>query len=100
MVLVIGYLVGWILVRESCSALSASSLENLAAVGSLHSLSETMLFLSLTLFRLVSKHSLHLLASADIEIRADCYITKYIIHAKASSCQEVFAFSFKKICIF
>ena len=47
------------LIRESCSAFCASSLQNLAAVCSFHSLSETMLFLSLTFFRLVSKHSLY-----------------------------------------
>ena len=42
------------LVGQSLSALCTSSLQNVSAVGSLHSLSETMLFLSLTLFGLVS----------------------------------------------
>ena len=46
------------LVGQSLSALCTSSLQNVSAVGSLHSLSETMLFLSLTLFGLVSsEHS-------------------------------------------
>ena len=49
-------------VRESCSTLLTPSLEDLSAVGSAHSLSEAMLDLSLTLFRLISSfHSgLHL----------------------------------------
>ena len=59
MVCVIGYLSDDSLIRESCSAFSASSFQNLAAVCSFHSLSETVLFLSLTFFRLVSKHSLY-----------------------------------------
>ena len=42
------------LVGQSLSALCTSSLQNVSAVGSLHSLSETMLFLSLTLLGLVS----------------------------------------------
>ena len=42
------------LVGQSLSALCTSSLQNVSAVSSLHSLSETMLFLSLTLFGLVS----------------------------------------------
>ena len=45
-------------VRQSCSALLASSLQNFSSVGSAHSFSETMLNFSLTLFRLIS--SLHL----------------------------------------
>ena len=57
MVGIIGYLSDDSLIRESCSAFSASSFQNLAAVCSFHSLSETMLFLSLTFFGLVSKHS-------------------------------------------
>ena len=42
------------LVGQSLSALCTSSLQNVSAVSSLHSLSETMLFLSLTLLGLVS----------------------------------------------
>ena len=49
-------------VRQSLSALCASSLEDVSAVGSLHSLAEAVLFLSLTLLRLVSsEHDWHLL---------------------------------------
>ena len=47
---------------QSLSALSAASLQNGSSVRSLHSLSEAVLLLSLTLFRLVSsEHLLHLL---------------------------------------
>ena len=47
---------------QSLSALSTASLENGSAVGRLHSLSETMLFFSLTLFGLIgSEHFMHLL---------------------------------------
>ena len=50
-------------VRQSLSALCASSLEDVSAVGSSHSLAEAVLLLSLTLFRLVSsEHGWHLLA--------------------------------------
>ena len=49
-------------VRQSLSALCASSLEDVSAVGSSHSLAEAVLLLSLTLFRLVSsEHDWHLL---------------------------------------
>ena len=41
-------------IGQSLSALSASSLENVSAVSSSHSLSEAMLLLSLSLLRLVS----------------------------------------------
>ena len=41
-------------IGQSFSALRASSLEYVSAVSSLHSLSEAMLLLSLTLFRLIS----------------------------------------------
>ena len=44
-------------VRQSLSALCASSLQDISAVSSLHSLSEAMLLFSLTLFRLIrSQH--------------------------------------------
>ena len=50
------------LIGQSFSALSASSLEDISAVGSCHSLSEAVLFFSLTLFGLIgSEHDLHLL---------------------------------------
>ena len=49
-------------VCQSFSALCASSLQYVSAVSSSHSFSEAVLFLSLTLFRLISsKHCLHLL---------------------------------------
>ena len=45
------------LVGQSLSALSAATLENVATVSGLHSLSEAMLLLSLALLRLVgSEH--------------------------------------------
>ena len=45
------------LVGQSLSALSAATLKNVATVSGLHSLSEAMLLLSLTLLRLVgSEH--------------------------------------------
>ena len=47
-------------VSQSLSALCTTSLENVSAVSGLHSLSETVLLLSLTLFRLIS--SKHVLA--------------------------------------
>ena len=60
------------LIGQSFSALCASSLEDVSTVGSSHSLSEAVLFFSLTLFGLVSsKHSLHLLKFVlipDLEI--------------------------------
>ena len=46
--------VGRDLVGQSLSAFCTSSLQNVSAVGSSHSFSETVLFLSLTLFGLVS----------------------------------------------
>ena len=47
------------LVGQFFSALSASSLEDVSAVGSSHSLSEAVLFFSLTLFGLIgSEHDL------------------------------------------
>ena len=50
------------LVGQSLSALCASSLEYVSTISSLHSFSEAVLLLSLTLFRLVSsEHRLHLL---------------------------------------
>ena len=50
------------LIGQFFSAFSASSLEYVSSIGSCHSLSETMLFLSLTLFGLISsKHFMHLL---------------------------------------
>ena len=49
-------------IGESCSALSAASLENLSAVGSSHSLSEAVFHFSLPFLGLIcSEHSAHLL---------------------------------------
>ena len=49
-------------IGQSFSAFSASSLKYVSAVSSCHSLSEAVLFLSLTLFGLISsKHFVHLL---------------------------------------
>ena len=49
-------------IGQSFSALCASSLEYVSAVSSSHSLSETVLFFSLSLLRLVSsEHLMHLL---------------------------------------
>ena len=47
-------------IGQSCSAFCTSSLQNLSAIGSSHSLSEAVFDLSLALFRLVC--SLHALA--------------------------------------
>ena len=48
------------LVGQSLSALSAATLKNVATVSGLHSLSEAMLLLSLTLLRLVSSEHIGL----------------------------------------
>ena len=49
-------------IGQSFSALCTSSLEYVSSIGGCHSFSETVLFLSLTLFRLISsKHFVHLL---------------------------------------
>ena len=51
------------LVGQSFSAFCTSSLEYVSSVGGSHSFSETVLFLSLTLLRLISsKHFVHLLS--------------------------------------
>ena len=65
------------LVGKSLSALCTSSLQNVSAVGSLHSLSETMLFLSLTLFGLVSsEHN-----GTSLVLESEAYRPKDTIHA-------------------
>ena len=46
----------WELVGESLSSLCTSSLENVSSVSGLHSLAETVLYLSLTLLRLISSN--------------------------------------------
>lgn len=81
-----------LLIGESCSALSASSLQNLTSVRGLHSLHETVLLLSLKLFRLIcSLHNLrHLLlqnyGSCCAEIRFGI-TTAIIINTKIVYCQ-------------
>ena len=58
------------LIGQLFSALSASSLEDVSAVSSCHSLSEAVLFFSLTLFGLISsEHFLHLLNVVFIPYR-------------------------------
>ena len=65
------------LVGQSLSALCTSSLQNVSAVGSLHSLSETMLFLSLTLFGLVSsEHN-----GTSLILESEAYRPKDTMHA-------------------
>ena len=65
------------LVGQSLSALCTSSLQNVSAVGSSHSLSETMLFLSLTLFGLVSsEHN-----GTSLMLESEAYRPKDTIHA-------------------
>ena len=77
-----------LLIGQSFSAFSASSLEYVSTVSGSHSLSETMLFLSLTLFGLISsKHFLHLLSFVcipDLEIsgiapEACCFSAKFTL---------------------
>ena len=93
-------------IGQSCSALCTSSLQDLSAVGSSHSLSEAVFDLSLALFRLVC--SLHAVAppskigilsiccnfglfEADCRIPMDLHhTTLYIIHFFGVSCQEFF----------
>jgi hypothetical protein len=65
------------LVGQSLSALCTSSLQNVSAVGSSHSLSETMLFLSLTLFGLVSsEHN-----GTSLMLESEAYRPKDTMHA-------------------
>ena len=80
-------------IGQSLSAFCASSLKNVSAVGSLHSLSEAMLLLSLTLLGLVSsEHFLHLLESLS---EACCFsaflrfytMTSFIIYEAGGVCQ-------------
>ena len=54
------------LIGQSFSAFCTSSLENISTVGSSHSLSETMLLFSLTLFGLVSSE--HIGTSLNFKI--------------------------------
>ena len=70
-------------IGESCSSLGASSLKNFSAVGSCHSLSETVLHLSLSLLGLVgSFHEWHLLCSFRWGLRG--FVESSRIHIKTS----------------
>ena len=65
------------LVGQSLSALCTSSLQNVSAVGSSHSLSETMLLLSLTLFGLVSsEHN-----GTSLMLESEAYRSQDTMHA-------------------
>ena len=65
------------LVGQSLSAFCTSSLQNVSAVGSLHSLSETMLLLSLTLFGLVSsEHN-----GTSLMLESEAYRPQDTMHA-------------------
>ncbi len=76
----IGHIFSYVTVRsvgQSLSALCTSSLQNVSAVGSSHSLSETMLFLSLTLFGLVSsEHN-----GTSLMLESEAYRPKDTMHA-------------------
>ena len=64
-------------IGQSLSAFSASSLENVSAVCSSHSLSEAMLLLSLTFLGLVSsEHYLHLLQTLS---EACCFTATFTL---------------------
>ena len=86
------------LVGKSLSALCTSSLENVSAVSSSHSLSETVLLLSLTLFGLVSSE--HIGTSLIIEIGSVSdstqwtlfTVTSLIIYIKHGACKVFFLF--------
>ena len=83
-------------IGQSLSAFCASSLKNVSAVGSLHSLSEAMLLLSLTLFGLVSsEHFLHLLESLSEACCFSSFLRFYtmtlpIIYTNGGFCQVFF----------
>ena len=82
---VIGFfLCGADLISQSLSAFCASSLQNVSAVGSSHSLSEAVLLLSLTLFGLVSsEHGWHLLryliGNVNRAIATNAFTVTYIL---------------------
>ena len=58
------------LVGQSFSALGASSLQDVSAVSGSHSLSEAMLLLSLTLFRLISSQHMNCTSLINFVLRA------------------------------
>ena len=94
------------LIGQSLSAFRASSLKNVSAVCSLHSLSEAMLLLSLKLLGLVSsEHFLHLLIDLSEAFRFSAILRFYtmtssIIHTKAPICQVFFEIFSKMLSFF
>ena len=91
------------LIGESCSALCASSLEDVSAVGSLHSFTEAVLLFALTLLRLISsKHYMHLLKRDRKFYFTRCLTDRNIIAQTYSLCQVFCAFFayFERICLY
>ena len=92
------------LIGESCSALCASSLEDVSAVGSLHSFTEAVFLFALTLLRLIcSKHILlHLLKRDRKFYFTRCLTDRNIIAQTYSLCQVFCAFFayFERICLY
>ena len=91
------------LIGESCSALCASSLKDVSAVGSLHSLTEAVLLFTLTLLRLISsKHYMHLLKRDRKFYFTRCLTDRIIIAQTYGLCQVFFAdFAyFEWICLY
>ena len=89
------------LVGKSLSAFRTSSLENVSAVSSSHSLSETVLLLSLTLFGLVSSEHggtslIFGIGSVSDSTQWTLFtVTSFIIYTKGCRCQEFFSFCIK-----
>ena len=88
-------------VSESLSAFRTSSLENVSAVSSSHSLSETVLLLSLTLFGLVSSEHggtslIFGIGSVSDSTQWTLFtVTSFIIYTNRLRCQEFFSFYIK-----
>ena len=92
-------------IGQSFSAFCTSSFQNISAVGSSHSLSETMLFLSLTFFGLVSSEHF----GTSFNDRSEAFVhtllhnATYIINDFYPICQEFFKknnFSARKFLFF
>ena len=80
-------------IGESCSALCASSLQDVSAVGSLHSLAEAVLLFALTLLRLISsKHYMHLLKRDRKFYFTRCLTDRNIIAQMYGFCQAFYAY--------
>ena len=86
------------LVGKSLSAFRTSSLENVSAVSSSHSLSETVLLRSLTLFGLVSSEHggtslIFGIGSVSDSTQWTLFtVTSFIIYTNDLCCQEFFSF--------